>query len=303
MPTSPRFPFLASLPLHLTRLSFRLGGLVAPRAAARRAAAIFRRPRRLAFRPELLAIQAEGSPRTLAFRGQTLRGWEWTPPGAPPGAPLVLLQHGWEGRSAQFAALVPPLLAAGFRALAFDAPGHGESPPGAPLVSDVAALALEADRGFGPFAAAIGHSAGGAGLALAAVAGLRARRLVLVAAPSSLARATAHFAAILGLHRRALPALHALIAAELGRPLASLDLEAQAPAPGLPVLLLHDPRDAEVPASEAAAVAGSWPEARLRHVVGVGHRRILSSPAAIGLALAFLEPERAREARPAALAG
>jgi alpha-beta hydrolase superfamily lysophospholipase len=44
------------------------------------------------------------------------------------GKPLVLLVHGWGGHRAQLAAFVEPLLAAGYRAVSFDAPAHGDLP-------------------------------------------------------------------------------------------------------------------------------------------------------------------------------
>ncbi|MBV9445637.1 MAG: alpha/beta fold hydrolase [Streptosporangiaceae bacterium] len=45
--------------------------------------------------------------------------------------PVVYLLHGWGGYRGQFGAFVAPLTSAGFRAVAVDVPGHGESGPGA----------------------------------------------------------------------------------------------------------------------------------------------------------------------------
>ena len=42
--------------------------------------------------------------------------------------PTVLLAHGWESRGTHWGAFVPPLVEAGFRAVAVDAPAHGDSP-------------------------------------------------------------------------------------------------------------------------------------------------------------------------------
>jgi pimeloyl-ACP methyl ester carboxylesterase len=44
--------------------------------------------------------------------------------------PAVLLVHGWEGRSTQFAELIRVIVANGRRAVGVDAPGHGRSPDG-----------------------------------------------------------------------------------------------------------------------------------------------------------------------------
>jgi pimeloyl-ACP methyl ester carboxylesterase len=42
--------------------------------------------------------------------------------------PTVLLAHGWESRRTHWSAFVPALTAAGYRAVAIDAPAHGDSP-------------------------------------------------------------------------------------------------------------------------------------------------------------------------------
>jgi hypothetical protein len=44
--------------------------------------------------------------------------------------PPVYLVHGWGGWRGQLGAFVDPLLARGYRVVAFDAPSHGESAPG-----------------------------------------------------------------------------------------------------------------------------------------------------------------------------
>jgi alpha-beta hydrolase superfamily lysophospholipase len=51
----------------------------------------------------------------------TIRAWRWG------SGPAVLLVHGWEGRGAQLAAFVDPLVEAGLSVVTFDAPGHGAS--------------------------------------------------------------------------------------------------------------------------------------------------------------------------------
>lgn len=44
------------------------------------------------------------------------------------GRPLVLLMHGWGGHRGQLTGFVAPLMKAGFRVVAFDAPAHGDAP-------------------------------------------------------------------------------------------------------------------------------------------------------------------------------
>src|SRR3954469_17228814 len=59
----------------------------------------------------------------IVHKGRHIMTWRW---GAP-GAPAVLLAHGWGGHAAQMRAFVFPLLAAGYRVIAYDQPAHGLS--------------------------------------------------------------------------------------------------------------------------------------------------------------------------------
>ncbi len=57
----------------------------------------------------------------LNFNGNAIKVFEW---GA---GPTVLLVHGWAGRALQFEALIRALLQHGYRVVAFDHKGHGDS--------------------------------------------------------------------------------------------------------------------------------------------------------------------------------
>lgn len=284
------------LTLHVARLGFSFYSAVAPRRAGRTAERLFRAPLR---RPRPLDEQAlllQARTLTLDFAGLALAGYEWRPDDDGLGLPPVLLMHGWESRASQFAPIVKALLAAGYRVIAFDAPAHGDSPGRVATVSTFAELVLEADRRFGPFHAAIGHSVGGAAVLSALTSGLRAGRIATLAAPASLRRATHRFGAMLGLNRRAIAALQEATARANGRALEALEFTLLQPPADVPVMLLHDPRDWQVPASESAAIAGVWPDARLRHVAGVGHNGILAADSVHRLLLDFLAPPSSAQA-------
>ncbi len=53
-------------------------------------------------------------------RGKPLAVYAWGE------GPTVLLAHGWNGRATQFWSFIDPLVDAGFRALSFDMPAHGQ---------------------------------------------------------------------------------------------------------------------------------------------------------------------------------
>src|SRR5690606_37699064 len=113
----------------------------------------------------------------------------------------------------------------GFRVIALDLPGHGASPGRRlNLALAVAAVRAAADW-FGPFAAIVGHSFGGA-VAVNAVAGsvegidaVQADRLVLVASPSSMPAIFDDFGQFLGLGAHTQLALADEVRRVAGRPL------------------------------------------------------------------------------------
>ena len=57
----------------------------------------------------------------LEYKQNRIKVFEW---GA---GPIILLVHGWGGRALQLNSFVKPLVAQGFRVVAFDHKGHGES--------------------------------------------------------------------------------------------------------------------------------------------------------------------------------
>lgn len=201
------------------------------------------------------------------------------------GAPsrTVLLVHGWTGDAASMTGFVEPLLAAGFRVVAFDLPGHGASTGrelNIPL--GVASLAAVA-RVFGPFHAIVTHSFGGA-ITLAALAGsvrgqpeVHAGRLVLIAAPSSITGITRQFGASIGLGRRGQAALERRIHVVAGNPVEVFEGSLQLAAIGLPTLVIHDRQDRELGFQHAQALAEAGRFIRLEATEGLGHRRILKA--------------------------
>ncbi|MES1211659.1 MAG: alpha/beta hydrolase, partial [Acidobacteriota bacterium] len=61
-----------------------------------------------------------------------------------------------------------------------------------------------------------------------------------------------------------------------------------APRMATPLLVLHDPEDREMPFSEGAELAASWPGAVLRRAERLGHLRILRDPGCVTEAVGFL---------------
>ena len=255
--------------------------------AARMAGELFLRPRRHQTPRWERELLARARSFRVPFGDAHLPAWEWGPAGAPP----VLLVHGWEGRGSQLGAFVQPLLARGFRVVAFDGPGHGLAPSHR---SSVVHLALGIERMaavLGPLEGVVAHSVGGAATALALEVSrgtLALGRCVLVAPPVSPERFFGYFAGILALGPELRDAVARYIERSVAFPLRQVDVRSFSPHLRSPMLLVHDEGDREVPFEDGRAFAAAWPGSKLVVTSGLGHRGILKDPDVTAAAAAFI---------------
>ena len=264
------------------RLFFGLIGRLSPALAGRLAAKLFARPRRHARPAREQALLARGEPVALP---DGLRATAW---GA---GPAVLLVHGWEGRGAQLGALVDPLVAAGYRVVALDGPAHGDS-PGRTTTGPEFARALATTRDtIGPLAAIVGHSFGGFTSLLAISHGLTADRLVVIGAPSSVPEILREFQQLIGLPGHAMPAMVQALERRVHATMESFDVASFAPQVTIPVLVIHDTDDAEVPFADGLRLSELL-GARLITTSGLGHRRILYAFEVVSAIVEFIEEGR-----------
>lgn len=208
--------------------------------------------------------------------GTRLQGWE---AGSGPTAVLV---HGWGSRAADMRHLAADLVAAGWRVVLPDLPGHGRSDGHVTDVHELRdAVASVVDRERPRLVVA--HSLG----ALASLLALELVEhapdgVVLLAPARSADRALATFTDRLGLRPRMVHELRAAIEDRLGdEAWAEVDAERVAARMTMPVLVVQDADDREVSFADAQAVTAAWAgPARMATTTGLGHRRVLRAVAA-----------------------
>ncbi|MFE4971030.1 alpha/beta hydrolase [Kitasatospora sp. NPDC056651] len=262
---------------------------IAPGAAGRAAFELFTHPvRRSRVRESEREVHGRAVAERLAVNGKPVVGYRWGSGERP-----VLLLHGWRSRASRFAPYVPRLRALGLSAVAFDAPGHGDSGGRSTGVPEFRELALRLQERYGPFEAVVAHSLGVCAALGALADGLAAGRLAAVSGVSRVGFFPAAFCAGLGLNAEVERALRERIERELFAGDAGgwerYDAARRVEAVGGPVLVLHDEGDTVVPLSEAHRLREAYGE-RLELVVtqGLGHRRIVAEPTIVDQVIGFI---------------
>lgn len=260
---------------------------LSPELAGAGAARLFLRTRRHPVPEREQAWLREAERVDLAGNPGPLAAWVW----GREGAPTVALIHGWEGRGSQLGAFAAPLVAAGFRAVAVDAPGHGDSPGrSSSLVAIAGALRRVGER-YGPLAGVIAHSAGTVAAFHSVSRGLAADRLVCIAPGVDLEGYAREFARFFGLSDGSSRAMKLRIERHVGISMRDLDPRRRAAGLRIPLLVIHDRADREAPFSGGDALARSCPGARLIATEGLGHTRILWDEKVVSAATAFLKED------------
>ena len=208
--------------------------------------------------------------------------------------PVVYLMHGWGGWRGQLGAFVEPLVAAGHRVVAVDAPSHGDSDPGfmgagrGTVVELIEALEAAGEE-FGPAAGVVAHSLGCTAAAQAVPSSLAADRLVLIAPNHGFEDVLDEFSHALSLSPRLRRHLHNSLEEFTRRPLSAFDLEPLGADGSMPdTLVLHDRADKETPYRVGEGLAAAWPNARLVTTDGLGHQRILADAGTVAAAVGHI---------------
>ena len=186
---------------------------------------------------------------------------------------------------------VKPLQDAGYAVVAFDQAAHGRSGGTHTTLPDFTCHLLAVGHHFGPAAAVIGHSLGGAATALALARGLDAQRAVLIAPAADPLAAVERFSRFVWLAGYLGRRMFARFEQAMRFDASELQAQANAPVIARPALIVHDVEDREVPWSEGERYARYWNDSRLLSTRGLGHNRIADDAGVIAAALRFLRGE------------
>lgn len=278
--------------VRLTRAALQTAYVVSEDLGTSLAERLFTTPRRHTRPDRERAVLASAHPLTIEvtlraprWHGATVRlaAWHWGL------GPTVLLVHGWEGRGSQLGSFVEPLVAAGMSVVAFDAPGHGDSPDHRLYLTDLADCVADVAAAVGPVHAIVAHSFGAAAVLLAHARGnVSAARNVLISPNVLIDEAVRRFAHLVGLDDHDRLSFEQRLAEQTGVGIADLALPRLAGNRDDALLVIHDRADREVSFEHGARLAATWPKAQLRETDGLGHRKILRDPDVLAATVDFV---------------
>ena len=265
------------------RLGMRGLATVAPALAAWVGERLFLTPPRHEAPPRERKALRDAAAFDVPFRGGRLRAWRWGGEGAP-----VLLVHGWGGRGGQMATFAPSLLAAGVPVVTFDGPAHGRSDGRLASAPDfAAAIRAVADRLPG-VRAVVSHSMGAPATVLALRDGLAVEAAVFVGGSLGPRGFLRQFGQALGLSEATRAAVARRLESRFGGGFEYYDVRTDCATMTIPLLVVHDRLDAEVPWEHGEAIALAWPGAEMISTDGLGHGRILRDPGVVARVSAFV---------------
>lgn len=201
----------------------------------------------------------------------------------------IILSHGWSGRGTHLFKIADQLLKAGYSTISFDAPAHGKSPGRTTLMSEFVATILEIEKQFGPFEAAVGHSLGGMSLLNATKKGLAINRLAIIGSGDIIQDILDDFVTKLELKPSASTQLRLHFEKKIGQEMDSYSAYISAMAISIPVLVIHDKNDSEVPVKAAINIHKHLKNGELFLTQGLGHRKILGNSEVIEKVVQFID--------------
>jgi len=201
----------------------------------------------------------------------------------------VLLVHGWSGRGTQLVKIADEMLKLGYTTISFDAPAHGKSLGKTSNMTEFIASILELEKNFGPFEFAIGHSLGGMSILNSIKRGLKVKKTVIIGSGDIVEDIMDDFVEKLGMNIAISKKMKASFEKKIGETMDSFSAYVAAKEVSIPVLVLHDKDDEDVPVKAAYHINENLKESELVITEGLGHRKILGDAKVIKKIIDFLK--------------
>ncbi|MBV1921861.1 MAG: alpha/beta hydrolase [Pseudomonadales bacterium] len=248
------------------------------------------RPGRLGFSESEQEAVVQAQVINLDFNGDTLAGYCWGDDG-----PVVMLIHGAHSRSSHFFQFVSPMLAQGYRVIAFDLPAHGDSSgKSADVIQAIAAVRVALMYVFqqGDIDTVITHSLG-FGLMQAAVQELGGekpfKRVIAISCPENFDEVLSSLKRRFALPNKLVSVFRQYLEFNLEVSLKDFSLFSFMDNKNCSILFIHDENDSVFPntPSLSGKIQGI-PGASFISTQQLGHMRILTNVSVVEQCLSFM---------------
>ncbi|MDA7798609.1 alpha/beta hydrolase [Flavobacteriaceae bacterium] len=200
----------------------------------------------------------------------------------------VLLVHGWSGRSTQLFAFADKLLENGFMVISFDGPAHGKSTGRTTMMPEFLKTIEKINTTFGPFEAAIGHSFGATSLFNAVATFLDIKTFIAIGSGDRISEIISNFAKNLYLKEKSAKKIQSGLEKKWVIHLDDFSSSTVAKKIKIPVLVVHDKTDGDVPVSCAYKIRQNLEKGSLFITNGLGHTKILRNNEVVHKSIKFI---------------
>lgn len=200
----------------------------------------------------------------------------------------ILLVHGWSGRGTQLVKIAEAFLENGYSTISFDAPAHGKSGTKTTLMLEFIESVLEIEKSYGPFEFAVGHSLGGMSILNAIKKGLQVKKAVVIGSGNSVINIVNSFVEKIGLPNKVAVLMRNSFEKKYHFDMESFSGYEAAKEVKIPVLVIHDNDDDDIPVSEAHHLAENLSNKEILITNELGHRKILGDTTVINKIVEFL---------------
>ena len=276
--------FFNSPGVNLLRMAMKGIDRVSPALAGRLTYAMISSPPRYQPKPSELVLRASAHKWKIPFQDGWLQCYRWGT------GPVCLFVHCWGGRGTQAEDMIRQLIQNGMSVVSFDHPAHGLSSGKTAEMVRMAAAVKAVIHNIGPVHTLIGHSLGVAASAIAMRDhALDVGRLVSISSLTHCIWFTEVIAEFLGISATTVARARRILDNNYAQPVGWEDLSVvdMIARLSLPILLIHDYDDAEIPFEHGVKISRAVPRAQFLATTGQGHRRILKAPAVLDLVTQF----------------
>ncbi len=200
----------------------------------------------------------------------------------------VLLVHGWAGRSTQLFAFADKLLEKGFMTVSFDGPAHGKSTGKTTSMLEFLSTMKKIPEIYGPFEAAIGHSFGGMCLYNATSDFFKIKTFVAIGSGDKVSDIVDDFAKNLSLTKQSGSKMKKRFEKKWKLKTDAFASHQVAKKISIPVLIVHDTQDGDVPVSCAYHIRQNLQKGSLLITHGLGHTKILRNSEVVNKTVKFI---------------